>query len=171
MSLVNSISELCLKHKRIVCLIIFILLAIFLKKLSESMKEGLELNSCATFNSNQSVEKTCANCLGVKLSQGDANSRCYWNSALNKCGSFLDTGYSNTCTSTGTTVGATTGTTVGATTGTTTGATTGSTTGTSVPTLQLLDTPTWLADPTQKSDACPTCPKLTLVDTPTWITK
>jgi hypothetical protein len=149
MSLVNSISEFCLKHKRIICLIIFILLAVFLKKLSESMKEGLELNSCAAFNSNQFVEKTCTNCLGVKLLRGDANSKCYWNSALNKCGSFLDTGYSNTCTST-------------------TDTTTGSSSG---PTLQLLDTPTWLADPTQKSDACPTCPKLILVDTPTWITK
>lgn len=148
MSLVNSISEFCLKHKRIICLIIFILLAFFLKKLTESMKEGLELNSCATFNSNQTVEKTCANCLGVTLSQGDANSKCYWNSRLNKCGSFLGNGYSNTCTST-----------------TLSDSITGSSSG---PTLQLLDTPTWLADPTQNSD---TPPKLTLVDTPTWITK
>ena len=146
MSLVNSIYEFCLKHKRIVCLIIFIILAIFLHKLSESIKEGLVLNSCAAFNSNQTVEKTCANCLGVTLSQGDANSKCYWNSRLSKCGSFLDDGYSNTCTSADSTT----------------------TTGSSGPTLQLLDTPTWLADPTQNSD---TPPKLTLVDTPTWITK
>jgi len=146
MSLVNSISEFCLKYKRIICLIIFILLAFFLKKLTESMKEGLVLNSCATFNSNQTVEKTCANCLGVKLSQGDANSKCFWNSRLNKCGSFSGNGYSNTCTSTDY-------------------STTSSSSG---PTLQLLDTPTWLADPTQNSD---TPPKLTLVDTPTWITK
>ena len=146
MSLVNSISEFCLKYKRIICLIIFILLAIFLKKLSESMKEGLELNSCAAFNSNQQVEKTCANCLGVKLLQGDANSKCYWNSNKNKCGSFLDAGYSNTCTSSS-------------------DSSSGSSSG---PTLQLLDTPTWLADPNEKSG---TPPKLTLVDTPTWITK
>lgn len=151
MSLVNSISEFCLKYKRIICLIIFILLAIFLKKLSESMKEGLELNSCAAFNSNQQVEKTCANCLGVTLSQGDANSKCYWNSRLNKCGSFLDTGYSNTCTP--------------GTSSSDSSVTTGSSSG---PTLQLLDTPTWLADPNEKTG---TPPKLTLVDTPTWITK
>jgi hypothetical protein len=152
MSLVDSISDFCFKNKRIICLIIFILLAIFLKKLSETMKEGLELNSCAAFNSNQQVEKTCANCLGVKLLRGDANSKCYWNSRQNKCGSFLDTGYSNTCSLT-----------------TDSSITDPSTTSSSsVPTLQLLDTPTWLADPTQKSDALP---KLTLVDTPTWITK
>lgn len=149
MSLINSISEFCLQHKRIICLIVFILLVVFLKKLSESMKEGLELNSCATFNSNQQVEKTCANCLGVKLLQGDANSKCYWNSALNKCGGFLDAGYSNTCSLT-------------------TDSSSSATSGSSVPTLQLLDTPTWLADPTLKSG---TSPKLTLVDTPTWITK
>lgn len=152
MSLVNSISEFCLKYKRIICLVSFILLAFFLKKLSESMKEGLVLNSCATFNSNQTVEKTCANCLGVKLLQGDANSKCYWNSSLNKCGSFPGNGYSNTCTSTS-------------------GSSSSTTSGSTVPTLQLLDTPTWLAVPSQKTDASPTSPKLTLVDTPTWITK
>ena len=153
MSLINSISGFCIKNKRIICLIIFIILAIFLHKLSASMKEkeGLELNSCDLFNSNQKVEKTCANCLGVTLLRGDANSKCYWNSRLNKCGSFLDTGYSNTCTSSGSSSADS--------------ATSGSSSG---PTLQLLDTPTWLADPTQNSN---TPPKLTLVDTPTWITK
>ena len=142
MSLINNIRNFCMKHKRIVCLLIFILLAIFLSKLNGSMKEGITLNTCHSFNSNQLVEKNCANCLAVTLPSNAAadGNKCYWNADTKLCGSFLGAGFKDTCTNTGT--------------GTATGTATGSST------LKLLDTPTWFKKP--DSD------KLALVDTPTW---
>ena len=160
MSLINNIRNFCMKHKRIVCLLIFILLAIFLSKLNGSMKEGITLNTCSLFNSNQLVDKNCANCLAVTLpsNAGADGNKCYWNADTKLCGSFLGAGFKDTCTNTGTATGTGTGT--GTATGTGTGTGTGTATGTASSTLKLLDTPTWFKKP--DSD------KLALVDTPTW---
>jgi hypothetical protein len=148
MSLPNNIRNFILNNKRILSLFVIILLAIFLNKLNKTIKEGLVLNSCSIFNTNQLIEKTCANCLAVKLK--DTNTKCYWNETDKKCGSFLGNGYKDTCA---------------------TSANSNSNTCSDCPKLQILDTPTWFADPVLKSTTCPTCPKLTLADTPTWITK
>ncbi len=148
MSLINNIRNFILNNKRILSLFVIILLAIFLNKLNKTIKEGLVLNSCSIFNTNQLIEKTCANCLAVKLK--DTNTKCYWNETDKKCGSFLGNGYKDTCA---------------------TSANSNSNTCSDCPKLQILDTPTWFADPVLKSTTCPTCPKLTLADTPTWITK
>lgn len=154
MSLVYNIRKFCMKYKRIVCLIVLILLAIFLSKLTRSMKEGLEtpitLKTCSIFNSNQLVEKNCANCLAVKLTTngGAEGNKCWWNAAEQKCGSFSGAGYKDTCT---------------ADTTTTTTTDPGSTcTDATCPALKILDTPTWFKYPNTAS--------LSLADTPTWIT-
>jgi hypothetical protein len=148
MSLINTVRNFIINNKRILSLIIIILLAFFLDKLNKTIKEGLELPSCSVFNTNQSVEKNCANCLAVKLNSADT--KCYWNETEKKCGSFLGNGYKDTC-------------------ATTTNINTN--TCPNCPKLQILDTPTWFADPVLKSSTCPTCPKMTIADTPTWITK
>ena len=156
MSLVNNIRDFCMKHKRIVCLIIFIILAIFLSKLTASMKEGIDgikLSNCSELNS-KGADKNCANCLGVVLSERAAadGNKCFWNDTTKQCGSFSGAGFKDTCTNTSTTPASSANVCTSAT----------------CPNLKLLDTPTWFADPILKSG---NLPKLSLVDTPTWITK
>ena len=143
MSLINTVRNFILNNKRILSLIIIILLAIFLNKLNKTIKEGLELNSCSVFNTNQMVEKTCANCLAIKIKGADT--KCYWNQTDKKCGSFLGNGYKDTCAS-----------------ATSDNSNSNSKTCPTCPKLQILDTPTWFSDPLLK---------LTIADTPTWITK
>lgn len=143
MSLINTVRNFILNNKRILSLIIIILLAIFLNKLNKTIKEGLELNSCSVFNTNQMVEKTCANCLAVKIKGADT--KCYWNATDKKCGSFLGNGYKDTCAS-----------------ATNDNSNANSDTCPTCPKLQILDTPTWFSDPLLK---------MTVADTPTWITK
>lgn len=62
-----------------------------------SIVEGLTLKK--TSNKLQYTSCTqpqnCSDCINADVN--NSNSSCYWNSTINKCGSFLDTGYSRTC--------------------------------------------------------------------------
>ena len=54
------------------------------------ISNNLEYTSCTQPNN-------CTDCLNANVLDHNANSPCYWNSLLNKCGSFSGDGYTRTC--------------------------------------------------------------------------
>jgi hypothetical protein len=54
------------------------------------ISNNLEYTSCTQPNN-------CTDCLNANVIDQDADSPCYWNSLLNKCGSFSGNGYTRTC--------------------------------------------------------------------------
>jgi hypothetical protein len=74
------------KNMLIVLLIIVVISIISFN--FNSIVEGL--TSCTQANN-------CTDCLNANVLDHDADSPCYWNSLLNKCGSFSGDGYTRTC--------------------------------------------------------------------------
>ena len=53
----------------------------------------------------------CNKCINAQINNTNpSNTRCYWNSRQNKCGSFSDPGFSRTCGTSGTSSGTSTDT-------------------------------------------------------------
>jgi hypothetical protein len=84
-----SLSSFCLKYKRPLCLVVFILLGFILVQVSGSIKEGLDVNGLIDVIS-CSGETTCANCTKSYFSiSGNKKIRCAWSknteNGINSC--------------------------------------------------------------------------------------